>query len=121
MRRAINLTRGTVLCQCVEEAAGALARGKGLMGRSGLGDGCGMLIGGGPFIPVMWMHMFFMRFAIDIVFLDRADKIIRIKPGVKPWRLTAPVFGARQALEIATGAAARSFSQPGDQVGFEDL
>jgi len=119
MRRAINQTRGTVLCAHIEEAATAVARGRGLMGRPGLAEGAGMLIGGG-LIPLMWIHTFFMRFPIDLVFLDRADRIVQIAPNVKPWRLTAPVFGARAVLELEAGAAARNSSHPGDEIKFED-
>ena len=79
-----------------------------------------MLIGSGP-LPMMWIHSFFMRFPIDVVFLDRAGKIIRIMPNVKPWRLTAPVFGARDALELEAGAAARHPNHPGDVISFEEL
>ncbi len=120
MRRAINQTRGTVLCAQIEEAATAAARGKGLMGRPGLAEGTGMLIGSGP-IPLMWIHTFFMRFPIDLVFLDRANRIMRIMPDVRPWRLAAPVFAARACLEIEAGAAAGTSSRAGDQVRFEDL
>ena len=120
MRRAINQTRGTVLCAQIEEAATAVARGRGLMGRAGLAPGEGMLIGSGP-LPLMWIHTFFMRFPIDLVFLDRADRIVRIAPNVKPWRLTAPLLGARAVLEIEAGAAARNSSLAGDQVSFEEL
>ncbi len=120
MRRAINQTRGSVLCAQIEEAATAAARGKGLMGRPGLAEGEGMLIGSGP-IPMMWIHTFFMRFPIDLVFLDRANQIVRIVPNVKPWRLTVPIFGARACLELEAGAAARNSSHPGDQVDFEEL
>jgi uncharacterized membrane protein (UPF0127 family) len=120
MRRAINVTRGTVVCARVEEASNALKRGRGLMGRAALAEGTGLLIGSGPLFPVMGMHTFFMRFPIDIVFLDRAGKIVRILDAVKPWRLTVPVFGARWALEIEAGAAAQTSSRPGDQVRFED-
>jgi uncharacterized membrane protein (UPF0127 family) len=120
MRRAINQTRGTVLCEQVEDATSAMARGRGLMGRAGLAPGAGMLIGSGP-LPLMWIHTFFMRFPIDLVFLDRGGKIARIMPNVKPWRLTAPVFGARSALELEAGAAARNSSHAGDEVSFEEL
>lgn len=120
MVRAINQTRGTILSAQVEEAVTAAARGKGLMGRPGLASGAGMLIGSGP-IPMMWIHTFFMRFPIDLVFLDRANQIVRIVANVKPWRLTAPVFGARAVVEIEAGAAARNSNRVGDQVTFEEL
>jgi hypothetical protein len=64
----------------------------------------------------MWMHMFFMRFPIDIVFLDRSNRVLRINRGLKPWRVSSMVFGARRALELAAGAAARSGTVEGDQL-----
>ncbi|HKD68516.1 MAG TPA: DUF192 domain-containing protein [Candidatus Binataceae bacterium] len=119
MKRAINLTRGNVLCANVEEAHGAMGRGKGLMGRKELAADAGLLIGAGPPIQVMWIHTFFMRFAIDLVFLDRAGRIVRIIAGVRPWRLTAPVFGACCVLELEAGAARRTSSAVGDEVRLE--
>ncbi len=91
------------------------------MGRPALAPGTGMLIGSGPLVPMMWIHTFFMRFAIDLVFLDRAGHIVRIVSNVKPWRITAPVFGARSVLELEDGAAHRSSTRPGDEVRFEEL
>jgi uncharacterized membrane protein (UPF0127 family) len=120
MRRAINQTRGTILCAQLEDAISVAARGKGLMGRPHLASGAGMLIGSGP-IPMMWIHTFFMRFTIDLVFLDRGNRIVRIIPVVKPWRMTAPVFGARACLEIEAGAAARNSTRVGDEIKFEEL
>lgn len=121
MRRAINLTRGSVLCPWVEEAASALERGRGLIGREALAPGAGMLIGSGPLVPMLWIHTFFMRFPIDLVFLDRTGCIVRVISDLKPWRLTAPVYGACSVLELEAGAAQRTGSRPGDAVRFEDL
>jgi uncharacterized protein len=119
MQKVLNLTRGTVLCANVEEAQGAMGRGKGLMGRNALPADAGMLIGSGPLIPMMWIHTFFMRFPIDLVFLDRAGRIVRVMAGVKPWRVTAPVFGARSVLELEAGATQRNGTVVGDQVRLE--
>jgi len=121
MQRVVNLTRGSILCACVEEAATAFQRARGLMGREALAPGAGLLIGSGPLIPMMAIHTFFMRFPIDLVFLNRRGRIVRIMPSVRPWRLTAPVFGARSVLEIEAGAAQRASSRAGDQVRFEDV
>ena len=60
--------------------------------------------------------MFFMRFAIDIVFLDKSNRVLRINHRLKPWRVSSMVFGARRALELEAGAAARSGTIEGDQV-----
>src|SRR5258708_35613253 len=84
--RAFNQSRGTVLCARLEDAEDLAGKGRGLLGRDGLEPGTGMLFENGRFTPFMWMHMFFMRFAIDIVFLGRGDTVIRINRRLKPWR-----------------------------------
>jgi len=114
--RAINRTRGTVLCERLETAEGVTGRGRGLMGRAGLEAGAGMLFDAGWLQPFMWMHMFFMRFPIDIVFLDAGGRVIKIDHRLKPWRLSSIAIGARRAIELAAGAAAASRTEPGDLI-----
>ncbi len=117
--RALNQTRGTVLCERLEDAGGLSGQSRGLLGRDTLEPGAGMLFDNGRFTPMMWMHMFFMRFAIDIVFLDRRDRVIKINRNLKPWRVSSMVFGARRALELAAGAA--NATQAGDQIKLESI
>jgi uncharacterized membrane protein (UPF0127 family) len=119
--RAINQTRGTVLCERLENAGGLGGQSRGLLGRDGLGVGEGLLFDNGRLTPFMWMHMFFMRFAIDIVFLDRNQRVIKISHSLKPWRTSAIVFGARQALELDAGASRASGTEAGDQIRFEAI
>lgn len=117
--RAINQTRGTVLCARLEDAGGVGGKSRGLLGRDGLDAEAGMLFEAGRWEPFMWMHMMFMRFAIDIVFLDRRGTVIKINHNLRPWRVSSMVWGARRALELAAGAAARSRTAVGDQVILE--
>jgi uncharacterized protein len=119
--RALNRSKGTVLCERLEVAESMAAQSRGLLGRDGLASGCGMLFEGSGFLPLMWMHMFFMRFAIDIVFLDKSDRVLRINHSLKPWRVSSMVFGARRALELEPGAAARSGTVRGDQLDFDAM
>jgi uncharacterized membrane protein (UPF0127 family) len=117
--RAKNQTRGTTLCERLENAGGLSGQSKGLLGLDGLDPDSGMLFETGRFTPFMWMHMFFMRFAIDIVFLDRRDRVIKINRSLKPWRVSSMAFGARRALELSSGAADRSETRVGDTITFE--
>jgi uncharacterized protein len=119
--RAFNRTRSTVLCERLEEAGGMRGKSRGLLGRDGLAAGAGMLFEAGWMEPFMCMHMFFMRFAIDIVFINRADKVIRISHNLRPWRLSPIVWGARKALELPAGCAAQSRTEVGDQIALERL
>jgi uncharacterized protein len=93
---------GEVVCpQCVV-ADTPLRRMKGLLGRSRLEEDEGMLIQ-----PASSIHTWFMRFPIDVVFLDRELRVRRVVEAVRPWRFA---FGwrARAVLELPAGAAARS-------------
>lgn len=118
--RALNQTRSTILCARLHDAGGLAGQTRGLLGREQLEAGEGMLFIRGRFEPFMWMHMFFMRFPIDIVFLDREGMVICINHRLKPWRVSSIVFCAHSALELAAGEAARSGTVVGDRVAFEE-
>jgi uncharacterized protein len=92
---------GAVVCERCVLADNPWTRLKGLLGRRGLDDGEGLLIR-----PTGSIHMFFMRFAIDAVFLDKELCVLKVAADLKPWRMAAKK-GAKQVLEIAAGEAAR--------------
>jgi uncharacterized membrane protein (UPF0127 family) len=117
--RAVNQTRATVLCERLEEAGGMMGKSRGLLGRDRLEAHAGLLFEAARFEPFMCMHMLFMRFAIDIVFLNRQGRAIRIDHNLRPWRISSIVWGARKVLELPAGAAARSQTEVGDQIIFE--
>ncbi len=118
---AINVTRGTVLCGNLEAAGGMAGKSRGLLGRERLDEDAGMLFEAGRLEPFMCMHMMFMRFAIDVVFLSRDGVVIRINHNLRPWRISSVVWGARRALELCAGAAVRSATQVGDRIVLESV
>tara|TARA_B100001248_G_scaffold220746_1_gene176611 strand:+ start:55691 stop:56044 length:354 start_codon:yes stop_codon:yes gene_type:complete len=75
---------------------------KGLLGRKTLHAHEGILIK-----PCQSIHMFFMRFAIDAVFLNKKNEIVRIYPGIRPWRMTRHVWGSDCVLELPAGSSER--------------
>jgi hypothetical protein len=81
-----------------------------LLGRAALGADEGLLIR-----PTASIHTFFMRFAIDVVFLDRAGVVLKIVSGLRPWRIAAS-RRARCALELRAGEARARDLQPGDRL-----
>lgn len=83
------------------------SRMRGLLGRSGLEQGEGLLLK-----PCGSVHTLFMRFPIDVVFLDRELSVLAARAAVPPWR-TAGARGAKVALELAAGEAARFGIEPG--------
>ena len=92
---------GIVVCERCTVAATPLRRMKGLLGRSDLPPGEGLLLR-----PASSIHTFFMRFPIDAVFLDRNLVVRKITPSVKPWRL-AFARRADGVLELTAGEADR--------------
>jgi uncharacterized protein len=90
---------GRVVVQRCELADGFLSRLRGLLGRRGLEPGQGLLLS-----PSCSVHTLFMRFPIDVVFLDRGLRVLGVAAGVRPWRL-AGRRGARHVLELAVGEA----------------
>ena len=98
---------GNVVCEHCLLAETALARLRGLLGRSGLSSGEGMLLR-----PASSIHTAFMRFPIDAVFLDRGDRVLKVAPELSPWRMAA-CKGARAVLELPAGEAHRRGLRPG--------
>jgi uncharacterized protein len=98
---------GTVVCERCLLAETPLARLRGLLGRSGLSSGEGMLLR-----PASSIHTAFMRFAIDAVFVDGADRVVKVVSDLRPWRAAA-CRGARAVLELPAGEARRLGLRPG--------
>lgn len=84
-------------------ALGAGSRLRGLLGRSGLSEGEGMLLR-----PCRGIHTLFMRFAIDVLFLDDQGRVVALREELVPWRLTPLVADAEAVLELPAGTAARA-------------
>ena len=106
--------RGNVVCPRLAVADSARARMRGLLGRDAMAADEGLLLR-----PAGSVHTAFMRFPIDVVFLDRAMRVLRIQPDLRPWRM-AGQRGARAVLEMEAGAAARNGISAGMQLRFSE-
>ena len=60
--------------------------------------------------------MFFMRYAIDAVFVSKTGRVTKVVPNLKPWRVVWWARGAQDCLELPSGAAAESGTRPGDEL-----
>ena len=101
----------------LEVAGSWLGRLRGLIGRSGLTTGTGLYLAG-----TNGVHMLFMRFAIDVLFVgapraDGARPVVALKPNLAPWTgIVWWVRGARGAIEVPAGSLAASGLKVGDYV-----
>jgi uncharacterized protein len=101
---------GSLVCERFLLTETPLTRARGLLGRPGLERGEGILLR-----PASSIHMWFMRFAIDAVFLDRESRVLRIAEHLKPWRL-AGCRGADAVVELPAGECERVGLALGDVV-----
>jgi len=119
---ASNLTRDTVMAASLEVGSSFGSRFMGLMGRSGLPAGEGLWLR-----PASSIHMLFMRFPIDVVFLakpgvDGGRRVVAVRRALRPW--TGVVWWARGAdgcLELPAGTAAASGTTVGDVVLLREM
>jgi len=104
---------GTVVCPHCIVATTPLRRMKGLLGRKELPAGEGLFLR-----PASSIHMLFMRFPIDAVFLDREQVVRKVVPDLRPWRL-ASAGGSKSVVELAAGEAERYGIAPGQRLTLE--
>jgi uncharacterized protein len=104
---ALEHMDGRAACERCFVADTPLTRLRGLLGRPPLGEGEGLLLR-----PSNAIHTWFMRNAIDAVFLDGSFAVVGVAPHVKPWRFAAR-RGSRAVLELAAGESARREIAPG--------
>ncbi len=115
MTSAINQKNGEQLASDVRVARSLWSRFWGLMGRRSLSEGHGILL-----TPCASVHTFFMRFPIDVIFLDRDNRVVKVITAMKPWRTALGGRGAQSALELEAGALEANGLQPGDVIALSD-
>jgi hypothetical protein len=65
--------------------------------------------------------MWFMRFAIDAIFIDRDRRVVKVAPDLAPWAFAIFARGARDVIELPAGTAARTGTQAGDELLLEQV
>jgi hypothetical protein len=106
--QAFNATRGRLVAARVAKAESLRDRMRGLLGRDSLPEGEGLWI-----IPCPQIHTFFMRFSIDVLFLDERLKVVKVSEDLGPWRLAPWLPGlvdSHSVLELPGGSLKGSVS-----------
>ena len=109
---AVRREGGGEVCERCVVADRPLSRARGLLGRSDLPAGEGILL-----VPGGSIHTLFMRFPIDVVFLDRENRVVGTRSSLRPWRMA--FARARKTLELAAGEVQRLGLEPGEQLVLE--
>jgi uncharacterized protein len=105
-----NTTRGTVVGDAVFSAETSAARRTGLLKHERLASGEGLWI-----VPCEAVHTFFMKFALDLIYIDRKRRVKAVVRNVRPWRFSM-CLPAHSVLELPVGTIDRTETQIGDQL-----
>lgn len=109
MGQLMNKTKNKLVASEVIEAKSFWARTKGLLGRSSF-----------PVGQALWIHhcnsihTWFMKFPIDVIFLDHQLKVKAVHQNVKPWRLVFSFSGAVSVIELSAGQLTNQVVEKGD-------
>lgn len=110
-----NVTRNVEIATHAGVANTWLARAVGLLRHSSLASGEGLIIR-----PCNSVHTFFMRFPIDVLFVDKQGKIKHAVPSMKPYRASRIVFGGDYVVELPAGTMEDTGTTIGDTVSLEE-
>ena len=110
-----NETRQTILADAADVADTSSTRRTGLLKHERLEPGEGLLI-----VPCQSVHTFFMKFPIDLVYIDKKRKVRKVRHAVPKSRMSA-CLTAHSVLELPAGTVERTGTQAGDQLTIEKL
>ena len=111
IKKIINKTNNTILAERAEIADTPFRRIKGLLGRKALKEGEGIVI-----TRCSSIHTFFMRFSIDVAFLDRHNRIMAMANSLPPARLFSSLFKGKIAIELPAGTLRKTGTKLGNLV-----
>jgi uncharacterized membrane protein (UPF0127 family) len=111
--RIVNETRDRVLAEQGDLARSFWARGRGLMGRAALPESYALII-----YPEWSIHTFLMRIPIDVLFIDRSDRVVGLRAAMPPSRPFAGVapWRGRYVIEMPAGVIGATGTALGDQL-----
>ena len=113
--RIVNARSGAVLAGAVTLAHDSQSRRKGWLGIDAAPPGEAIWLE-----PCEAVHCFFMRFTIDVLFLDRRLRVVRCRPDLRPWRI-AVCLRANSVIELSAGTIKSTGTVAGDQIVLEPL
>lgn len=106
-----NLTKGTTLVKNCKAANSFLTRFMGLMGKDSLPEESGLIL-----TPCNSIHMFFMKFPLDIVFVDKNNMVVHVIESIRPWKFSKIVSNGHSTIELPVGSIEKSKTTVGDRL-----
>jgi uncharacterized protein len=114
--RVLNRTRGTVLGSRVRLADGLWSRSRGFLFRPAPSAGEGILLS-----PCRAVHMYGVRYPLDVVFISDTGQVVATYPRLRPWRRSGIHGSAYHALELPAGTIRATGTAPGDLLSWASV
>jgi uncharacterized membrane protein (UPF0127 family) len=111
--KIINETRNTTIAESVQLADTVFSRLIGLLDRSDIASQEALII-----THTRSIHMFFMRFSIDVIFVDKAFRVVGLVKHIKPFQMSPYFWRAHYAIETATQTISASRTEIGDKIAW---
>ncbi len=111
--RVTNITKNTVLAETAVKANTSEKRRTGLLKHESMPKGEALWI-----VPCEAVHSFWMKFAIDVIYLSKKKRVLKIRKNMVPWRISG-CLAAHSVLEVPAGMAEETRTERGDQLEFE--
>lgn len=113
--KLINKNNGKILADRIELADNFFSKAIGLIGRKGLLKGEGLHI-----IPCSSIHSFFMKFAFDVVFINKKNEVVYLIKNMPAWKISKICFSAHSVVELPAGIINETETEIGDILEFSD-
>ncbi|HEY9719561.1 MAG TPA: DUF192 domain-containing protein [Trichormus sp.] len=110
----VNRTKSATLATKGRLADTWFARMRGLLGTNKIEQGEGLFL-----MPCNSIHMFWMKYAIDAIFVDRHGKVVAVVSNIKPWQMSAVYWQAKNCLELPPGTICDTGTDVGDQLEWQ--
>jgi uncharacterized membrane protein (UPF0127 family) len=112
--KVFNMSKNIIIGDKVSLADNFYSRLFGLIPRKSISTGEGLIID-----PCNSIHMFFMRFPIDVLFVDKNNVVVYIVENIKPWRISKVVWNSKYVVELPVGTVKKASTTVGDKIKIE--
>ncbi|HLB59052.1 MAG TPA: DUF192 domain-containing protein [Bdellovibrionota bacterium] len=110
-----NGRTGKFLAKRADRTKSLWSRAKGLLGRPHLNQGEGLIMA-----RCKGVDTCFMKFPLDLVFVDRRGVVVKVQKNLRPWKISGYNFKARMVLELPVGMIDETGTMIGDPLSIEE-
>lgn len=108
-----NITKKNIIAENGNITSNFYDRFKGLLGKKEIKNDEALIIK-----PCNSIHMFFMKFSIDVIFIDKNDRVCEMIKNIKPWKVSKIIKEAKYVIELKSGKIEEHNIEIGDLISY---